>query len=336
MAFKKNEDTTKVMMNNKKVVASICPLESRGSKMLKAALNKKTPLKDRGSVATDEHSNVITIQQVAINRKRSPKNNVLFREPVVSQEFEYEQIYFDETHQNVHEQTPQNDHEDDKNTKHANTNTTSANNKTSPECLGTQSYEFGEVDDDGDLFTMAPSDTSEFSPDELKRQANGATKRLYRSIENDEQDAKQAGRDNSVGGGLFSSPKVAKIAPYFDERPYERRSAEARTINKNRLKSLQQRSLCTRRYTIKRSDSVLARTMGPLNTVPNDRVTDLTLSSYKRFSSPQICKQEPTIRPPTSQTPSPPKDETSCKSEANGYFSWIATFITNQMNKLIF
>lgn len=329
MAFKKNEEL--ITMNNKKVVVSISPLESRGSKMLKAALNKKTPFKDRGSIATDDHSNVITIQQVFKNRKRSPKNNVLFREPVVSQEFEYEQIYFDDinepleiVHEPHHEDPTQQEENNDKTTRHISANKTD-------ECLGTQSYEFGDVDEDGDLFTMAPSDAPVFSDDELKRQANGATKRLHRSIEDDEQEeSKPTGRGESVGGGLFSSPKVAKIAPYFDERPHERRAAEARIINKNRLRSLQQRSLCTRRYTIKRSDSVLARTRGPLNTVPNDRVTDLTLSSYKRFSSPQICKQpEPPSSPPTDET----KD---CKSEANGYFSWIATFITNQMNKLIF
>jgi hypothetical protein len=328
MAFKKQLNTEFDPMTIKKTaVVSISPLESRGSRMLKAALNNKTPLKDRAPTANDERSNVVTVKQVIKNRKRSPKNNVLFREPVVSQEFNYEQIYFDDItdesqneqhNEKVHEEVPQRDSD------------LQQAAKNNDECLTNQAHELGEPDEDGDLFTMASSDVPALSEAELKRQANGATKRPHRSIENDEQeDAKHKSGNELGGGGLFSSPKVAKIAPYFDERPHDNRPREIRAANKNRLRSLQQRSLCTKRYTIKRNDSVLSQSRGPLYAVPQDDKADLTLSSYKKFSSPQVCKR------PEPQT-FPPADETNCKSEANGYFGWIASFITNQMNKLIF
>lgn len=321
MAFKKQSGGGPNTMCTKKAAATlISPLESRGSKMLRAALNNKTPLRDR--VLTDEHANyIMSYQQVSSNRKRSPKNNVLFREPVVSQEFQYEQTYFEDVQEPIPEVDERAKEEklNEQRTSDRSENQNTANTARYP---NNDPQDIGE-DEDGDIFIMASDELEDFNS---YTKAAGAKKRLHAQEDDEIKEMKQTGRSESSGGGLFSSPKVAKIAPYFhDELPHERRS----TINKNRLKSLQQRSLCTRRYTIKRSDSVLAQSGKPFDTTPSGRVNDLTLSSYKKFSSPQIyTKPEPASLPPM--------DETNCKSEANGYLGWIATFITNQMNKLIF
>lgn len=333
----------------KKVTVPISPFESRGSRMLAAALNNKTPLKERSSIVSSDEQHQQHVEQIRAaqqvelkNRKRSPKNNVLFREPVVSQEYEYEPTYLDEQQEQQINKLSERQSEPGREQTQVTLveplkqdreiSNFSINDKTK-KGFGLPASEQDDDDDDA-LYTLAQSDEIKAQQEKAIDRAKGAVKRTHESIEDFEDkehaDNKQTCKSESGGGGLFSSPKVAKIAPYFDERPHERQAAEARAMQQNRLKIQQQnyqrsRSLSTSKYSINRRQ---------INDKSHARVTELI--SYKKVSSPKIFERHVMMTRPSTSEPIESQPNQKCTPEpSSGYLGWISSFI-NQMNKLIF
>lgn len=310
--------------------------ESRGSAILKAALKErnkvrlnKLPPKEPVPPSSFELKARRVAQQFSElkNRKRSPKNSVIFTDPVVTQQYEYEPDVEPFVNIIVAEDNGSDEMTDDMVAQYE---------EFRRENIDNLSADDGD-DDDNDIFTLAQSDDFDVDvPDEDLEEQKGAIKRTYDDLVKDSDDEPACdsppGQTDSVSGGLFSSPKVAKIAPYFDDRPHERRAAEARAMLQNRHKSskgnLRSRSIPYRNGLAGDSDSFLLRRKDSTTFRSQNRATQLL--SYKKVSSPKV--NENVINPPQ-----PAEDSDSCLGDQpSGYFSWLTSFLTNQMNKLIF
>lgn len=332
--------------------------ESRGKAALKAALRERNKLK-LNKLPPNEPVPPTLYEQKAIRmaqqvrelkeRKRSPKNNVIFTEPVVTQHYEYEPEHDKHIRGEGGHTLPMKEAEQEA-IKSRSPRDSIAQVKFDVEakhlkCSGGPSAALSSSDDDDDddeLYTLAPSD--EFDLHAKKVLQSKSIKRSHESakdLEDDRMsDSPVPGRCESVSGGLFSSPKVAKIAPYFDERPEERRVAGARAIMHDRYKlascNQRPRTISYRNSNLAANAKLqLTKKKDPLNlTRPSLRATELL--SYKKVSSPRVNDRVIPAQPIATTTEPADINDTYMDSQPNGYFSWLTSFLSHQMNKLIF
>lgn len=338
--------------------------ESRGKAMLRVALREKNKLK-LGKLPPGEPVPPSSYDQKAqrmaqqvselTERRRSPKNNVIFTEPVVTQQYEYEPEYGGLNKPNrspargsVEQEVALRSLKADPCSRDELAIEVQSYRKRS----GKPSLAISSSDDDDDdeLYTLAHSEDFELHASKiLEQHQNKSSKRSHDSLEEPEDERMSdspPSRSESSSGGLFSSPKVAKIAPYFDDRPGERRAAGARAILHSRYKSAhgerRSRSLFPGNGKLNGADKLhqLTRRRDSVNPRARERATELL--SYKKVSSPKvnvnvISPPLPLPEPAALVAAKPVDDsDTYMESQPNGYFSWLATFLTNQMNKLIF
>lgn len=193
---------------------------SRGSVMLKAALND----------LNRQYPKVISVQTPPVNRRRPFRNKVLFTDPVVSKKFTYEptpviQYTYCERRQSS---SPDSDDSDQQQMSNQSQVATSSRRNRLMPAKKSRKIPSGEDDDDDDdcedVFVLASPD---LPPGMLDLNKKSPIKRPHEltltSSEEEESfanssDQNPQGRTSSRDDGcLFSSPKVAKIAPYYDE-----------------------------------------------------------------------------------------------------------------------
>lgn len=306
--------------------------ESRGSAMLKAALSdkgrqeSKAPLKERSPAIIEDEQKVRLMRQAAElkNRKRSPKNNVLFSEPVVTQEYKYEPTFFDDFGSDVQENSSLNSNENGREL-HPERSITDRESNLTNYVQATESKQLESLLDDGkdEIFIMKSS-----GHNEEKSRTKSATKRPYESIRDSDEESRSSANTESGDGSLFFSPKVAKIAPYFDEQPQERRvSADFRNAHtQRRVSHDHQRSRSTRICQTKSGQMNLSKRTASYDSLAGKSASQLL--SYKKI---QINEQDKKVENGVNQEES--------VSASQRYFGWLTngfSFLSNQMNKLIF
>lgn len=350
--------------------------ETRGAAMLKAALsdrnkhytNKSINRRQETYTKQEMRGDLKPGQQVnnpMKSRKRSPRNNVIFTEPVVTKQYEYEQTFVETPTSNRHSPAERRElfgsQPKSKLLLLPKSNSSnyfySGSPKTKPKLKS-----FGpQIDDDSedDLIIL---DSSE---DDFKKLVR-VTKAKQNPIKRPHDSLEEAGHTNgdteigthnenkvsvsqsrSVSGGLFSAPKVAKIMPYFEDPPLAKKESadsnglRCNQVNKNdQCKQRRSRALSQKMHLPGRCGSMSIPKLEAgsnfesvndndhmvINNNPSRDVSELL--SFKRIQLRNIT------------TEGHPKDNVIHQSNnyqpSNGYFSWLTTFLSNQMSKLIF
>lgn len=236
---------------------------SRGSVMLKAALNEQKRQTNHTAnnqvdgcnnhqQAQERQIKDLVVVQEPNKTKKSPRNKVLFSEPVVTQQYEYEQTLLEQSF------PPNNNHQaqqvvDCERIVIARRNF--SRRKFKPvdafDCFddikihGIAAINI-EDDDEDELYTMASSDLDEDAV--LKETRGVAKKRPLNSIQDQNENVASCGEQareskhhetpsfHSETGGLFSSPKVAKIAPFCHSQT-DLKNSQAQNVNPNSTRS---------------------------------------------------------------------------------------------------
>lgn len=317
-------------------------LGSRGSAMLKAALIAKSGQNisnsvDRNCYSISEEQKKLMLLKHAKelkNRRRSPKNKVLFTEPLVTSHHEYEQTFIVDNEQ---EQRGINDQ------------------SASDQILGNDKFEL-----DGEIFyedcckKFSGHSNSLDKPDKRLNKTNllasseqksnpcyrkGRKKRSYDVAMKSDGEACEdfTSQTSSSDGSLFSSPKVAKIAPYYDNHTdngkqvvSKQESADRKTTtNDNHIYS--SGTVPHRSQRTKASKLLLPhepRSSKPKSTwlvEPESKKVGTELLSVKKVSTDHQYDEN-------SSTSGNPRPQES-------YLSWLSnglSYLSNQMNKLIF
>lgn len=185
-------------------------LASRAEKILQAALNSKIGPQSQEKILQyqeqklfedRERARIASAQQVELkNRKRSPKNKVLFAEPLVTSQFEYEQTFLaDVARPSECEVRIESDIQE----KIAKLREMIALKKARRAKLKSSNEFFRKLS--GDELTISSCENAT---------NNMRKKRPHEMTEYAEvQSSSESGQDE----GLFSSPKVAKIVPYYHD-----------------------------------------------------------------------------------------------------------------------
>lgn len=209
-------------------------LGSRGSVMLKAALSEHNKQqvcvtgKYQDVTCEKRHQSesqaTLKMDQDFYKAKRSPRNKVLFSEPVVTQQYEYEQTLLEQSYLLNNDQNQQVGADCER-------MILARRNFSRRKFKPVDAYDcFDEIkihgitpinaedDEEDELYTMASSELDEVAV--LKEVKGVAKKRPLNSIQDSDADclSKEKLGSNQENhhetGGLFSSPKVAKIAPF--------------------------------------------------------------------------------------------------------------------------
>lgn len=311
-------------------------LGSRGSAMLKAALSAKNVQDCPVSVSrnhisiSDEQKRMKLIKHAEElkNRRRSPKNKVLFTEPLVTSHHEYEQTII------VDDEPDRRDSHDQLDTDQC------AENKDKEEYYEEYCMKFSNRlnslnDPDKHLEKIMTS--SEHKSNSHYRK--GRKKRSYDvAMKNDGEICDDLiSPTTSSDGSLFSSPKVAKIAPYYHNQTDTGRQVVSRqdsadrnpTTNNNHVNPSE--TVPYRSHRTKASKLLLPpepRSCKPKCTwsaEPESKRVVTELLSVKKVSTDHEYEENT----PISDSPRPQQ----------GYLSWLSNglnYLSNQMNKLIF
>lgn len=228
----------------------ITSLGSRGSIMLRAALsdrNRQTPAGNRSQLSEQttkpsEAQQAVGTTTPPVNRERSSKNKVIFTDPVVSRKYEYEptpviQHLSRENRPCSSSDSDESDQQQQLAHPHHVTPSRRALLKRRKRLLAARQIQpCGQAvaaskkiqvdDEDDDIFVLASSDI----PDMLELNKKSPVKRPHEltltSSEDEEENRSSSIGDDKTGskssssqddGCLFSSPKVAKIAPYYHD-----------------------------------------------------------------------------------------------------------------------
>lgn len=324
-----HEEPAKVPEDQPKPVAPKKPhvnpiFESRASAMLRAALSDKNKKENKAPVSSQPTIPAYRPLPKPVRsypRKRSPNNNVIFTDPVVTQEFSYEPTDLDQQEEGAEE----NNAEEDIIAKKISTEQKiisesyiQATNRDPDKLFNSH------LDDDHgeDLYQTTPMKRYT-CPESIKEKPS--SKRPHSSLQDEQttQVAKRTplSRSDSGSGGLFSSPKVAKIAPYFDDRLNEKRGHADK--NCNRANRHHQRPKVPPRAH-----------HGNNKHIPNNRRivsaqnNSTELLAYNRKPNNELV-----------QTSEPIKSEESIITSQGYIGSWLSSgwnFISAQVNKLIF
>lgn len=294
---------------------------SRAERILQAALNVKNEQQSPESrqnylrqkfLENQERTRISLLQQVDLkNRKRSPRNKVIFTEPVVTKQFEYEPTLWQDTEcdavkSEVSEKAGWIKLEEE------------LEASLQPEI--TSSTGSSELEPRSDEPTNASSET-------LNKDAR--KKRPYEMIANhDDSESQSSAESNDDEGGLFSSPKVAKIAPYYHDHKDER--SQGLENGPSRFPTQSQRS--------QRANKIpkLYLADGPVNSTVQSSKQVVDKPKQPQDASPELLNMKKDSDEDSSEEPEEYFDAT--QSQENNYFSWISnglSFLSSTMNKLI-
>lgn len=335
-SFQSEADTRSFLLEN---------LGSRGSAMLKAALNSKNnqriyaaPLyRDYPSITEDQKkAKLMKHAEELKNRRRSPKNKVLFTEPLVTSHHEYEQIVLADNEQEKQDIGDQ------------------MSEDLTPE-ESEENHDSGDTHEEHctkfSKHLTAPNNPDKYfekiiivgTEHEKKLHLNcrrGRKKRSYDvAMKNEAETCEDINfKFNSNEESLFSSPKIAKIAPYYhshidtgkqvvSKQDSVDRNLIANDKNSNTLVAASVRSQRT-----KVSKLILpgeGRVSKPKGTRPPEAESQRTVSEL--ISVEKVSNDDNQIENiiPTSDSPKPQQS----------YFSWFSSglnYLSSHMNKLIF
>lgn len=292
---------------------------TRAERILQAALNSKNGQQSPESrqnylrqkfLENQERSRIALLQQVALkNRKRSPKNKVIFTEPVVTKQFEYEPTLFQDT---------------ECDSVRSNLSETAAWLKFKRELEANLQTEITSSTETDELETRSdkpPNPSSETVNKEVRK------KRPYEMIV-DHEESQSSVESNDDEGGLFSSPKVAKIAPYYHDHKDER--SRGLENGPSRCPTQSQRS--------HRANKIpkwyLAN--GPVDSTVQSSKLVVDKSQQRQDASLKLFNMQKDSDEDSNGDPEEYFDAT--QSQGNNYFSWISnglSFLSSTMNKLI-
>jgi len=283
----------------------ITNLGSRGSLMLRAALSvhvrqeNKQPLAASSTMEDNEASKQaqdFPKSSKSGNSRRSPGSKVLFSEPVVTEHFEYEPTCLSDEEEARY---------NDERAAIARLAVARKNNRLK---RNIQNHPYRETSDDASLYLAKHAKVAK--SDNFTTSAKGPRKRTRCHSSDSEEEIKAL--DNATRPGyeesLFSSPKVAKIAPYYHELAPEANGSEGDGHVNSALQQSQ------------RIDSP-----SPPDPLGQHSVETITLESQEHETK-HIPKQDP--------TPEHQEMELS-QAVSRGYLSWLTyglNYLSSRVN----
>lgn len=318
-------------------------LGSRGSAMLKAALNSKKPrnytapvFRDYPSITEDQKkAKLMKHAEELKNRRRSPKNKVLFTEPLVTSHHEYEQIVLadnEQEKQDIGDQT-----NEDITSEEGKLENQDREDTYEEQCIKFSNHLTAPNKPDKYFEKMTIVGT-----DEKKLHLNcrrGRKKRSYDVAMKNE--AETCGDINfksiSNEESLFSSPKIAKIAPYYcshidtGKQVVSKQDSADRNLITNDKNSNTLVAASVRSQRTKVSKLLLpgeGRISKPKGAWPPEAESQETATELILVRQVPNDNQNENITP-ASESPKPQQS----------YFSWFSSglnYLSSHMNKLIF
>lgn len=295
---------------------------SRAEKMLQAALSikngpqpqdKRQTILEQRLIENQERLRLALLQQVEKDRKRSPKSKVFFREPVVTDQFSYEPTILQDT-----------------DTK-CDLTGSDVGEKLAALRRFMQLKRAARADLQAE--TRISSGRLEYHGDELNLSSENKIKNIRKKrpyemiVDHKDSETQNSTESNEDEGGLFSSPKVAKIAPYYHDSMEEQvqglENGPSRTFSQSersqRANKIPRMSLVGRLFnsSYQSPTSVVNKPQQPPN------------------ASTELLNMENDSDEDSSQDPQEFFDAVS--SQGN-YFSWISSvsnYLSSKVNKLI-
>lgn len=296
---------------------------SRAQRMLQVALSinngqqsqdKKQIYHEQKLLENQERARLALMQQVDLkNRKRSPKNKVLFSEPVVTNHFEYEPDVAsrcDSLGEAEYNQA----------TAVLNKMIRLHRKRQAAIKSSVRLHKEHVSESHGDEFAASSCE------DDTK---NIRKKRPYEmTVDNDDAETPSSSDSGQDDGGLFSSPKVAKIVPYYhDNMHVPIRGSENRSGHQSRRSPLFNK--------VSKVDSIDGL-LGPLHE-PSRMVVDEPQQS--RDAIPELLNIEKFDDEESDQNDQDYFDALCIPPPTqSNYFSWLSSglsFLTGKMNKLM-
>lgn len=301
-------------------------LGSRGSIMLKAALSES----GKAANVPPKHFVEQKTKTQEVLHKRLPRTKVLFSEPVVTQHYEYEQTFLPNLEQD--QQVVSFSNQDSERI------ITARKNFSRRKIRPIDAYDslddikvsgFAAIDtdndDDDEIFTIA---STELSDDNIQPK-HTAQKRPYEAINSSDDSRPHYDRDFNSGPseneGLFSSPKVAKIAPFYHDQPLKQPTD---------LEGLQNQAHNLPNHT--RFQRISLHKLAILSGV---RSTDLKQSETSDFKIQRSMPELLSVRDIATDPSDPTVQSDPSSSNTFSYFGWLSNgfnYLSNRMNKLIF
>ena len=333
-------------------------LSDKNKKDINSSINGKAGTYTKNESIYDSrplHKNVLN------SRKRPPKNSVIFTEPLVTKEYEYEQtivespaipqkhLMFDQRRASIDGHHLRNKFFLVSRSNHY-TNHISGSPKMRPKLKSFNSLVDAESEDDlitiqtseSDLRKVLPSSRQSLQSVKRSRESShDNTETQDRSRTLDDNGSKIMGKTESVSGGLFSAPKVAKIMPYYDDlsdRKEEnvcndsgRRDRRVRIRNISNRANLASRSGAS---SISEEDANNVDSNNNLNNKPSYpdpaemKSNASQLISFRKIGAGDDLS--PNSDDHLESIPTKPDDRMF------SYFGWFTGFLSDRMSKLIF